>query len=250
MPNHNLIPRLRASPVGVSYLVRRSPWIPVWWSVILPGFGHIYLSQNLKGLMLMSWEILVNNQSHLNLGIYYTVLGDIDKAAAVVDYRWLILYPLFYIFAMVDSYRVGVEYNQMASLERMQKQRRFDRVSISPLGIQAADLRNPALGAFWSAVMPGLGHMYSNRMIKSFVLTGWYLAVVLKSGLTLAAFHTLLGHFELAKTFIDYQWLLFWPSIYIFGIVDAYSDVCEQNLLCAMAFKYRLRKYLRNEGVH
>lgn len=250
MPNENLIRRLRASPVGVAYLVRRNPWVPVWWSIILPGFGHMYLGQNLKGLTLMSWEILVNNQSHLNLAIFYTVLGEIDKAKEVIDYRWAILYPLFYIFAMVDSYRVGVEYNQLAALERVQKRRLFDRISISALGIQFSDVRNPMMGAFWSMIMPGLGHLYSDRMLKSVVLTGWYLAVVLRSGLTMAAFHTLLGHFDVAKTFIDYQWMLFWPSIYIFGIVDAYSDVCEQNVLSTMAFRYRLRKYLRNEGVH
>jgi hypothetical protein len=247
MPKNMQIPKVVLNPISTSYLFTRNPWMAVWWSIILPGFGHLTLGQSFKGLLLMSWEILINHQAHINLAIYHTVLGHIDQARTALDYRWAVLYPTFYVFTMWDSYRISVEYNHLDRLERLQKRRRFDRASVSPLGIHGLDRRNPALAAFWSVVMTGLGHMYSNRMLKAIVLMAWYLAIILKSGLSLAFYHTVLGQYELAHKAVDYQWLLFWPSIFVFGIVDAYADVVEQNNLADAAFQYRLRKYLKNE---
>jgi hypothetical protein len=96
--------------------------------------------------------------------------------------------------------------------------------------------------------MTGLGHLVSNRLVKALVLMGWYLAIVLRSNLSLAVYYTLLGDFHRAAQVVDYHWLLFWPSIFVFGIVDAYAEVVEQNVLADMACRYRIRKYLRNDG--
>lgn len=242
------IPRVVLSPFGISYLFRRNPWVPLWWSVILPGFGHIHLGQNIKGLTLMFWEILINHQAKINLAIYYTVIGEGQQAAAVLDYRWASIYPLFYIFAMVDSYRIAMEYNHLDRMETVQQKRRFDRVSVSILGVHGMDRRNPIYAAIWSALVIGLGHLHCNRMLKALVLMAWYLVVVIKSGLSQAAYHTFLGHWDMVHQALDYQWLLFWPSIYVFGIVDAYGDAAEQNRICDMAFKHRMAKYLLNEN--
>jgi hypothetical protein len=248
MPHHSRIPRVQLSPIGTAYLYTRNPWVPAWWSVILPGFGHISVGQNLRGLVLMSWEILVNNNAHINLAIFYTLLGHHDQARAVIDYRWAVLYPAFYAFTIWDSYRVTVEYNRLSRLERLQKHRRFDRVSVSVLGIHGVDRRSPALAAFWSAALTGLGHLQSNRLLKASVLMGWYIAIVMRSNLSLAVYYTLLGDFYRAANIVDYHWLLYWPSIFVFGIVDAYADVVEQNVLADMAFRYRIGKYVKNEG--
>ena len=249
MPRHTGIPRVILSPVGTSYLYSRNPWVPAWWSVILPGLGHITLGQNMRGLVLMAWEILINDRAHLNLAIYYTLLGHHDVARSLLNYRWAVLYPAFYAFTIWDAYRVTVEYNNLARLERLQKHRRFDRISLTVLGIHAVDRRSPALAAFWSAAMTGLGHLMSNRVLKASVLMAWYLAIVLRSGLSLAVYYTLLGDFHRAANSVDYHWLLFWPSIFVFGIVDAYADVVEQNVLADMAFRYRIRKYLKNDAI-
>lgn len=246
MQKDSLIPRVVASPIGVSYLHRRNPWVPVWWSVALPGFGHMYLGQNLPGLLLMSLEILINDRAHINLAIFHSVLGHADKAKAVIDYRWAALYPLFYVFSMIDSYRLAVEYTQLIELEQLQRRRYFKTSSLTPLGIFTLTRRNPVVCAAWAALMSGLGHLQCNRIFKAVILIGWYLTIVMKSGLSQAAVHTFLGQFAKAKEGIDYQWLLFWPSIYIFGIVDAYSDAVEQVNIAHEAFEHRMSKYLLN----
>lgn len=109
------IPRLVLSPFGPVYLVKVNPWVPVWWSVALPGFGHLRVGQNLTGLLLITWEILVNTQAQLNLAIFYSVLGQFDRARAILDYRWAVVYPLVYIFAIVDSYPTGLRSNATSS---------------------------------------------------------------------------------------------------------------------------------------
>lgn len=241
-----IIPRIKLYPFGIQYVALRNPWAPVWWSVALPGFGHLLMGQNVRGLILMSWEILVNVEGNLNMAIYYSLLGEIDQARAVVRYEWLIIYPLFYIFSMFDAYRTCLDLNRLATMERLQKRRRFDRVSASWVGTTYLSHRDPAMAAIWSAALPGAGQLYADRAVKSLTLMGWYLAVVWKSGLAHAAFHTLQGNLAGSDVQIDYEWLLFWPSIYLFGIADAYSEVVEQNRIVSEAFRWRMRKYLRN----
>ncbi|HWI51293.1 MAG TPA: hypothetical protein VNT01_04050, partial [Symbiobacteriaceae bacterium] len=204
------------------------------------------MGQNLKGLILMSWEILVNHQANLNLAIYYTLLGQYDLAKQAVHCQWLIIYPLFYAFSMFDSYRICLDLNCLDQLERLQERRHFEYNATSYMGRTVLSRKNPIMAAIWSAGIPGLGQFYADRGLKALTLMGWYLAVVLKSGLSFAAYYSLLGEWEKIPGRLDFQWLLFWPSIYIFGIVDAYSDCVEQNRIVDQAFMWRMRKYLRN----
>lgn len=248
LPTVRDIPHVVLNPLGMSYVSRRNPWLGVFWSVALPGFGHLRMGQHLKGMVLMSWEIVVNNLAHLNVAIYYTFLGDIDRAKAVLDYRWAILYPVFYLFTMYDAYRICVEMNELYEQERVQRTRRFDRVSASIMGMNQLVRRKPALAAAWSAIGTGFGQLYCDRGLKALILMGWYFAVIIKSGLSLAFMHTLLGEFDRLMAVIDWQWLMFWPSIYIFGIADAFHDCVEQNIVAEEAFRYRMRHYLRNFG--
>ncbi|HWI61438.1 MAG TPA: hypothetical protein VNT75_06360 [Symbiobacteriaceae bacterium] len=241
-----IIPRIKLYPMGLQYVSRRNPWMTVWWSVALPGFGHLLMGQNLRGLILMSWEILVNIQSNLNLAIYYSLVGQAEQAKAVVRHEWLILYPLFYIFSMYDAYRTCLDLNRLAAMERLQKHRRFELIGSSWLGTTHLSRRNPLMAALWSAALPGAGQLYAARGLKALTLMAWYLAVVLKSGLANATYHTILGDVAGADVQLDYEWLLFWPSVYLFGIADAYNESTEQNRIVDEAFRWRMRKYLRN----
>lgn len=241
-----VIPRIKQYPMGAQYLTHRNPWVPVWWSVALPGFGHLYIGDNLKGIIFMSWEILVNLNSHLNIAIFHTLTGNVKQTNAVLRHEWLIIYPLFYAFTMFDAYRSCLELNRLACMERVQKRRQFDIIGWSIFGTSFVTHRDPLMAALWSAALPGAGQFYAGRGLKSLTMMGWYLAVVLQSGMANAIFHTVLGEWEAASRNLNFQWLLFWPSIYIFGIVDAYTEVVEQNRIAEDAFRWRMRKYLRN----
>lgn len=96
--------------------------------------------------------------------------------------------------------------------------------------------------------MTGLGQFYCNRLPKAIALLLWYFAVILKSSLGLAAYHTLLDQFDQVHQIVDYQWLLLWPSLFVFGIVDAYDEAVQQNHLSDLAFRHRLDPYIRKYG--
>lgn len=58
---------------GLTFIYKRSPWIPAWWSASLPGLGHMQIGMHLRGTVLMSSEIIMNFCGHLNEVILYTI---------------------------------------------------------------------------------------------------------------------------------------------------------------------------------
>ncbi|HEX6922181.1 MAG TPA: hypothetical protein VF149_00030 [Bacillales bacterium] len=77
----------------------------LFWSIALPGFGQLLNGQLLKGFVLIALEFLVNVNAHFNMAILHSFHGDIEAAAAVTNYGWLMFYPCLYFFAMWDAYR-------------------------------------------------------------------------------------------------------------------------------------------------
>lgn len=208
----------------------------------MPGLGHLYLGSFTKGIILMTWEIVVNAQANLNLAIYYSLLGNGEQAKQVLDLQWALLYPPFYMVTVWDAYRLAVENNRLYDLERLQSQRAFQYHTRAFYGQNMLQTRNPWMAVFWAAMLGGAGHFHNMQLLKGTVLMGWYLVVAIKSGLNIALYHTLTGEFDLAKQVVDYEWLLFWPSVYLFNIWDAYHDCVEQNKLCDEAQYYWLKR--------
>lgn len=250
MPRSPLIPKMRMLPFGSAYLYPRSPWAAMWWSVLLPGFGHLFVGSHLKGVILSVWEAVVNRNANLNLAIYYTIVGEPARAAEVLRLEWAILYPLIYFFAIWDSYRVCVEMNQLCQLEELQPERYFARISMHPLfGMDFLDKRSPFVAAFFSLLAGGLGHLYNLRPIKALVLTAWQAGTLVLANGHKAIALTLQGQYGEAAGVLDYEWFLFWPSITLFTVVNAYTDAIELNNLFDEEWEYRLRPYIRNPAI-
>lgn len=214
----------------------------MWWSAALPGLGHFCQGSYFKALMLMSWEILVNLKAQLNLAIMYTFTGQFEKAREVLDPGWALFYGVIFCFAVFDSYRTSVEMNKLARLERKQPHRYYKLFKMSPYGLNYLDRNNPWVPAAWSALLTGFGHLYNKKSFKGFILLGWAVAIIYFAHMNDAIIATLNGQFNLAKEIVDYQWLLFFPSIYLFAMWDAYVDAVEMNKLFAEEQKKYLRK--------
>ncbi|GGA12651.1 hypothetical protein GCM10008018_67100 [Paenibacillus marchantiophytorum] len=75
------------------------------WSIALPGFGQFLNKKYLKGVVLITLEVIINVQAHLNASIQMSFQGDIAGAIAVTDYQWLMFYPCVYMFGIWDAYR-------------------------------------------------------------------------------------------------------------------------------------------------
>ncbi|WP_404451777.1 hypothetical protein [Virgibacillus necropolis] len=90
--NNNTARRYTAhvSVLGTTQIHLRSPYTVAWWSAAFPGFGHLLLSKYLLGFVLFIWEVVVNLQANINLGIIYSFQGNIDMNETVKSPHTLI----------------------------------------------------------------------------------------------------------------------------------------------------------------
>lgn len=234
------INRIGMSTINIAILHNKSPWLPLWWSAALPGLGHLCLGNYFKGLVLMSWEIIINFKANLNLAILYTFVGDFQKAQETIHLGWAIFYGVVFSFSIFDSYKTCVEYNTLSLIEKEQKKRYTRLYVIKSYGISYLSKTNPWCAMGWSALLTGFGHLYNSKAFKGIILLGWMIVILIYSNIDDAIIETFLGNFKKVNSVLNYQWLMFFPSLYVFAMWDAYNDAVEMNKLFVQNLKRRL----------
>ena len=215
-------------PFAINILHMRNPWAVAWWSAAFPGFGFIMLGSYLKGFLFVIWELVINQKSHLNLAIYYSFTGRFDQAKTVLDLNWLLLYVPVYIFGIWLSYRATVDLNKLTILANREESSIIP-VKINSWEIACLDKRVPWLAAVLSLLSPGIGQLYTHRVFTSFFLMLELIVVVYYANWLPALHYTMTGAFSQAKTILDPQWLLYFPSLIGFAIYDAYTHAVQYN---------------------
>jgi hypothetical protein len=76
----------------------------------------------------------------------------------------------------------------------------------------------------WSIALPGFGQFLNRKYIKGIVLILLEFFINIKSHLNTVIISSFHGDIIQAITETNYQWLLFYPCVYLFGIWDAYRD--------------------------
>jgi hypothetical protein len=76
----------------------------------------------------------------------------------------------------------------------------------------------------WSLALPGFGQILNGKFLKGLLLVGLEFLINSQSNLNeiiISSFHG-----EIDKTIYqtNYQWLMFYPCVYMFAIWDAYKD--------------------------
>lgn len=221
----------------------------MWWSAALPGLGHLCEGFYFKGLILITWEIIINFKARLNLSILYTLTGDFASARETIETEWALIYGVIFCFAICDSYRKSVEMNMLSQLERRQRKRKYDFIKMSTIGTNFLDRGTPWLAAFWSALLPGFGHLYNGRSTKGVILLAWTVVIIYFSHVNDAIIATFTGRLGQINDMVNFQWLLFYPSIYLFAIWDSYNDTTEMNKLFAEEQKNHLGKEYGKAGL-
>ncbi|MCT2537771.1 hypothetical protein NC661_12525 [Aquibacillus koreensis] len=228
------------STFGANSVYPRIPWVAAWWSFTFPGFGHIFLGRYLPGFILIIWELVVNTQANLNMGIALSMLGKFEEAKAVINEEWVLLYMGAYIFSIWDSYRSAVEISKSHILSEVEDAPVGPSV-VSAFDIIIVDKRKPWLAAVWSAISPGLGQLYSGHTITGTFILAWWIFVTYKANMIGTWFYSSIGDFTIATAMADWQWFLFIPSMYAFAIYHAYVTVNEINIL----YDIEQTRYLR-----
>lgn len=220
----------------------KNPWVVAFFSFSYPGFGHLMNHRYAAAFILILWESFINQMANVNLGILYSLLGNFDKAKEVLDERWLMLYVSIYMFGIWDSYRTTVDLNKQYILADREDAPMLP-LNMGAWDINYLDKRKPWVALVWSALFPGLGHLYLHHVISGFFIF-LYTVGICYFGHILHAIHlSMLGNFAQAKEVLDMQWTLYFPSIYLFVVYDSYVSAVEHNKL----FGKEMSLYLRNK---
>lgn len=229
------------SIVGLSQLHLRNPYVVALWSALFPGAGHFMLARYLRGYLLFAWEFIINFASNVNLALFYTILGNFEKAKAVIDSRWALLYVPVYLFAVWDSYRSAVDINKFYILAE-HEDAPVQSLDIKPLGLNYLCKYAPFVPPTWCLLTPGLGQLMLHRFVSgSFIITIWIIVIYFSKVLP-AINLTMLGQFAAATRVLDIHWFLNIPSIYFFSAYLTYQATIEQNKL----FEWEQARYLKN----
>lgn len=230
------------SILGTTQLHLRNPFVIAFWSLMFPGLGHLLLSKYIRGFVLFVWEIVINVEAHVNLGILYSFIGRPDLAKEVVDIRWVMLYIPTYLFAVWDSYRTCVDINKTFELAA-REDAEIKPFAINSLEINYLDKSSPWVAFIWSMMTPGAGQLILHRIVSAFFILLWWIVIVYFSKLLPAIHYSLLGRFEDATKALNPQWFLNVPSLYFFAMYDAYVNTVESNNL----FEWEQTKFLKRD---
>jgi len=219
----------------------KNPWVVAFFSFSYPGFGHFLQHRYASAFTLILWETFINFKANVNLGILYSLIGDFDKAKEVLDTKWLIFYVSIYMFGIWDGYRTTVDLNKQYLLADREDAPILN-IKMGALDMNYLDKRKPWLALLWSALFPGLGHLYLHNVISGFFIFVYTVSICYFGHILQSIHLTMLGNFVHAKEVLDMQWTLYLPSIFFFIIYDAYVSAVENNKL----FEKEMSKYLRH----
>ncbi len=76
----------------------------------------------------------------------------------------------------------------------------------------------------WSIALPGFGQFRNGKYVKGTLLILLEFAINVQSHLNLVIISSFHGNIRNAINQADYQWLMFYPCVYMFGMWDAYKD--------------------------
>jgi TM2 domain-containing membrane protein YozV len=89
--------------------------------------------------------------------------------------------------------------------------------------------KSPILAFFWSFMMCGFGQFYNEQYIFGTVLLLCEGFVNVFSKLNVSIMHSFHGNIQMAHDVINFKWGLFYPSLYVFGIWQAYNKAIILN---------------------
>jgi hypothetical protein len=88
------------------------------------------------------------------------------------------------------------------------------------------DFRKPKKheALLWSIALPGFGQILNGSLFKGFVFIFLEIFVNVLSKFNLAILYSFTGEIQKAIDVTNFQWLMFYPCIYMFAMWDAYRN--------------------------
>jgi hypothetical protein len=76
----------------------------------------------------------------------------------------------------------------------------------------------------WSIALPGIGQLLNKSYLKGILLIGLEFIVNVQSNLNVVIISSFQGDIQESIRQTNYQWLMFYPCVYMFGMWDAYKE--------------------------
>lgn len=81
----------------------------------------------------------------------------------------------------------------------------------------------------WSVALPGFGQILNGELIKGLSIIIFEILINVQSNLNQAIILSFQGDTKSAVSQTDYQWLMFYPCLYMFAIWDAYANAKREK---------------------
>jgi TM2 domain-containing membrane protein YozV len=103
--------------------------------------------------------------------------------------------------------------------------------------------------ALWSVAIPGFGQFLNKKYFKGIVLIILEFLINVKANINTAIVLSFLGQTELAVETSNYQWLMFYPCVYLFSIWDAFRDGSKDEEKPLLFLPFAIAAYVETAGV-
>ncbi|MGG3563445.1 hypothetical protein ABES03_17835 [Neobacillus rhizosphaerae] len=81
----------------------------------------------------------------------------------------------------------------------------------------------------WNIAFPGFSQLIIGQYIKGVLFVILEIVVNVMSRFNQAIMYSFLGEIEKAEAVIDYQWLMFYPCLYMFSMWDGYRSAMPKD---------------------
>jgi hypothetical protein len=82
---------------------------------------------------------------------------------------------------------------------------------------------------FWSIALPGFSQLLMGQYFKGAIFVFLEFLVNMNSQFNLAIMHSFLWEIDKAIAVTDFQWLMFYPCLYMFAMWDAYRTAMPED---------------------
>lgn len=91
------------------------------------------------------------------------------------------------------------------------------------------EYKSPWSAALWSLVMPGFGQLYNNQYLLGFILIFAEVSINSLASLNLSILYTFHWDLKMAHNVVDFEWGLFYPSIWGFSMWQGFNKAKSIN---------------------
>ena len=98
---------------------------------------------------------------------------------------------------------------------------------------------NQIESVLWSIALPGFSQIINGKFLKGLLFISLELLINIQSNFNEVIMLSFHGHIQSAIDRTNYQWLMFYPCLYMFSMCDAYKDAVggkELFRFCRLCF--------------